>query len=436
MPESAVTGTRIRERRIQNGMRQTELAARAEISPSYLNLIEHNRRRIGGKILLRIAEALGVESQVLSQGAEATLIAGLREAVGDGPSTSAELSRLEEFAGRFPGWAQALVDAFRRGEELERTVKALTDRLAHDPHLAESIHEVLSVVTAIRSTASILVETQSLEPEWQARFHRNINEDSQRLADGAKSLVRYLDATPGSDTDIRSPQDELDHFLTAQSFAFAQFEGTDGAAAEQLLAHILETDDTLTLPTARELARVYLSQYQDDAARLPQGRLLRSLDRVGLDPMALAQDVKLDLPLIFRRIASLPEEVIGPVGLVACDASGAMLMRKPLDGFAVTRMTGACPLWPLYRALTQPGVPLRMRVLQAGQDARPTLAFAATQQIGPTRFNEPPLLHAYMLLLPDAGDGDEPSPVGTSCRICPRMHCAARREPSVMQDGF
>ncbi|HAW46979.1 MAG TPA: transcriptional regulator, partial [Roseovarius sp.] len=53
MPEKFMIGTRIRERRVLAGIRQTDLAKRVGISPSYLNLIEHNRRRIGGKTLLR-----------------------------------------------------------------------------------------------------------------------------------------------------------------------------------------------------------------------------------------------------------------------------------------------------------------------------------------------------------------------------------------------
>ena len=52
MPERHMIGTRIRERRVLSGIRQNDLARRAGISPSYLNLIEHNRRRIGGKTLL------------------------------------------------------------------------------------------------------------------------------------------------------------------------------------------------------------------------------------------------------------------------------------------------------------------------------------------------------------------------------------------------
>jgi transcriptional regulator with XRE-family HTH domain len=59
VPRSALTGTRIRERRILIGMRQAELARAAGISASYLNLIEHNRRRVGEDVLAALARALG-----------------------------------------------------------------------------------------------------------------------------------------------------------------------------------------------------------------------------------------------------------------------------------------------------------------------------------------------------------------------------------------
>src|SRR5690554_32472 len=78
-----MTGTRIRQKRLARGIAQGALASQAGISASYLNLIEHNRRRIGGRILLRLAAALEVDPQTLSQGSEAALIAALHEAAGE-----------------------------------------------------------------------------------------------------------------------------------------------------------------------------------------------------------------------------------------------------------------------------------------------------------------------------------------------------------------
>src|SRR5210317_494538 len=113
MPREGLTGSRIRERRSVAGIRQADLARSLGISASYLHLIEHNRRRIGGKLLLDIARELSVEPSMLTEGAEAALIATLREAGTAAQMPASELERAEEFAGRFPGWAEVLATGNR-----------------------------------------------------------------------------------------------------------------------------------------------------------------------------------------------------------------------------------------------------------------------------------------------------------------------------------
>ena len=192
-----LTGTRIRERRVMIGAKQSQLARQIGISASYLNLIEHNRRRIGGKLLLDIAAALGVEVSALTEGAEAALVATLREFGAGNTVADADLESAEDFAGRFPAWAEASARAHRKLAALENTVEVLSDRLAHDPELAASVHEVLSTAAAIRATASILAQDKDLAPEWRDRFHANIDADSRRLAESSKTLVGFLDAETG-----------------------------------------------------------------------------------------------------------------------------------------------------------------------------------------------------------------------------------------------
>ncbi|MEH6741775.1 MAG: helix-turn-helix transcriptional regulator, partial [Sulfitobacter sp.] len=167
MAREVLTGSRIRERRVMQGVKQADLARDSGISASYLNLIEHNRRRIGGKLLLDIAAALQVEPQALTEGAEAALLGVLGEAAQAANLSPEDAGHAEAFAGRFPGWAEALADSQRRVAALERTVETLSDRIAHDPHLAESMHELLTTAAAVRSTAEILADEGTLEPEWQ-----------------------------------------------------------------------------------------------------------------------------------------------------------------------------------------------------------------------------------------------------------------------------
>ena len=50
-----ILGPRIRERRRDLGVTQADMARQLEISASYLNLIEHNKRNPPDSVLRRIA---------------------------------------------------------------------------------------------------------------------------------------------------------------------------------------------------------------------------------------------------------------------------------------------------------------------------------------------------------------------------------------------
>jgi len=418
MPRLALTGSRIRAKRTEAGLKQAALAKKVGISPAYLNLIEHNKRRIGGKLLLDLARELQVEPSALSEGAEAALVAALRDA--GSQVDSAELARVEDFAGRFPGWAGVMAAQHARIARLEHTVATLTDRLTHDPFLSTSLHEVLSTAAAIRSTASILAEGDAVEPEWQARFQRNLLEDAKRLAEGAGALVSYLDGAGDVESTLSSPQEELESYLQARGYHLPEVEAGQAVVAEGALAD-------------------YLTRYRADAVALPLAPFQAAVAE-GLDPVQLAARFGVDLATVLRRMASLPKvDGQASVGLVTCDASGALLFRKPVEGFPMPQFGAACPLWPLYQALLRPQVPIRAVVQQSGRDAPRFLTYAVAQPRVLTGFDGVQIVEAVMLVIPEsrAEDlGEEGRPVGTSCRICPRIECAARREVSILaQEG-
>ncbi|MBK5933036.1 hypothetical protein C8N32_11751 [Rhodovulum imhoffii] len=430
MPRNVLTGTRIRERRMMMGVRQADLAHAVGISPSYLNLIEHNRRRIGGKLLNEIARRLEVDAAALTEGAGAAMLDRLRvAAVGH---DSAEQDRIEEFAGRFPGWAQLLADTQRHIRRLERTVEMLTDRMTHDPFLSASVHEVLSTVTAIRSTAAILIETEDIDPEWRRRFHRNIGDESTRLAESAQALVNYLDNSGGDDLLRNSPQEEVEVWLKAQSYHLAVLEGPDPPSPETVIAQAGALDSA----SARDLALAYLRRYRADALKLPLEPFCEALEVLGPDPGALADRFAVSATAVFRRLASLPpERAPGPVGLAICDGSGTLTFRKPVEGFNPPRFGAACPLWPLYQALSRPTMPVRGVIELAGRLSARFLTYALCLPRRVGGFGGPQVFEASMLILP-APPGEQGQPVGASCRICPREDCVARREPSIIAHGF
>ncbi|WP_226689778.1 helix-turn-helix transcriptional regulator [Ruegeria arenilitoris] len=427
-----LTGSRIRERRQIAGMRQAELARRVGISASYLNLIEHNRRRIGGKLLVNIATVLAVEPSVLTQGIEATLIAALREAAADAVGQQAELDGLEEFAGRFPGWAGVLAQMHRRVVSLERTVETLSDRLTHDPHVAASMHEVLSTAAAIRSTAAILADTQEIEPEWRDRFHSNLHQDAERLADSSKSLVAYLDESDSTGDHRGVPLEDVEAFFDANGHHFPQIE-QGGPGAE------IDLSD-LDSATAKSLTRDFLDIYAADARAMPLEDVQAALAESALNPLQLASRFSVDLATVLRRLAALPDGYLGrPTGLVVCDASGSILFNKSVPGFAMPRFGEACPLWPLFQALNRPLVPIRQRIVQLGRTAAVFDCYAYAWPQSVSGYDEGPVYRSVMLVrsVEDvAHDEQAVARVGPSCRVCPHSDCKSRREPSILSEGF
>ena len=432
MVREALTGTRIRERRVMAGIKQSDLARQIGISASYLNLIEHNRRRIGGKLLLDIASALSVEASALTEGAEAALLATLREAAEGARMPETELARAEEFAGRFPGWADAVAVTHRKIAALERTVEILSDRLAHDPELAASVHEVLSTAAAIRSTASILAEDKDLAPEWRDRFHANIDADSRRLAESSKTLVGFLDAETGDAAASSSPQEEVEAFLEAHNYSFPEIEAGTGDVDT-----IVSASTQLTSVSARHIARGVLDRVVADSAHVAMAELRAVLADDPLDPLALAARFNVSVPRMLRRLAAVPELVCG---LVVADRAGSLLFRKAVPGFTIPRYGPACPLWPLVQSRGQPGQGLYQRVRIPGRADAVVDCYAAAEPMGPVALNTPPLTQATMLIVPVPGAeqrmGPRPWDVGAACRICPVSGCAGRRELSILSDGF
>lgn len=413
MPLSALTGTRLRERRIALGLRQADLAEQAGISASYLNLIEHNRRRIAEALLERLAQVLGQPVETFQEGVAGALLDDLRAAAARLPG--AELDRVEDFAGRFPGWAATLIGLHQRVVGLERALEAMNDRMSHDPHLSASLHELLSAVSSLRSTAAILADTDDIEPEWQARFLGNLQDDSKRLALGASALVHYLDnAGQEEDQALASPQEEVEAWLAAQDWA----PGDPQALASS---------------PARQMAQAWLAQAARDGAAMPAPDFAAALAEDGPDPVRLAARFGCDVLTAFRRIALHPA---AEAGLVLCDASGTLTFRKPISGFALPRFGAACPLWPLFTALTRPMTPIETLIETAGPQPQRFRIRAFCQPRFPAGFRGPELREAAMLILPEPRTtdprGTEVLAVGSTCRICQRDACPARREPSIL----
>ena len=426
MASNPMTGTRIREKRLDLGVRQASLAAAVGISPSYLNLIEHNRRRIGGKLLSALARELGMDPATLADGADSALIDQLRAAaslIGD----RAEVARVQDLATRYPGWSALITLQARRIAVLDERLRALSDRMAHDPFLAAALHDVISAVTAIRSTAAILVSQEQIDADWQRRFHENIHNDSLRLGKSSEALIGYLEGPEEVNQPPETPMGQVDAYLARHGYHLAALERANPDPAR------LVAESGLTGAAAALLEGI-AGQYAEDARALPLRRFGLACQQLDYDPARLAAQCGVDFATVLRRLPCLPPGAgHPPMGLAVCDAAGVLLYVKPAPGFAMNASGGACPLWPLFTALGRPSQPLRSEVALPGPAAAALLCYAIAVPVTHHQFDLPPVMRSYMLVRSaPVATPTRPVPVGVSCRICPRSACASRREPAIV----
>ena len=420
-------GSRIREKRIQLRIRQSELAKIVGVSPSYLNLIEHNRRRIGGKLLTNLADVLSIDVDLLSDDGKSAKVARLEEAAHyHKADMQAESAR--DLATRFPAWSNFLIDLDRNVRSLEAKIDALSDRLSHDPQLASSLHEVITTVTAIRATSSILSDSDDIGPMWQMRFQRNISEDSLRLAEEAQALVDYLDA---DETEARTgtPHEEVEAFLHENDYHFEMIE-SETPDLEEIL-----NISSIRSTAGRLLARNALETYQADATALPVSSLSDDLPiQVGLSQ--LAQKHSCSLPQLMRRLACLPTVVVGrEFGMVSMDVTGSILFRKQIDGFHMPRFGSACAYWPIFQALQMPMRLLEDIVIHTGREGGTFHTYSYCEAIQDS-IGRPPRLVAHMLFYPHTREVAQATRVGATCRVCAIAACPSRREPSILGEAL
>jgi predicted transcriptional regulator/transcriptional regulator with XRE-family HTH domain len=505
-------GQRIRESRQALGINQSKLAQLADISASYLNLIEHDKRQIGGALVKRIATALDVPLGRLS-GAED---APLANEVSDLARTLSIAGLDEVSAARFvahsPDWADAMRQLYRRYRDATETALALSDRLSQDPALMELSHAVLTQISAIRSFAEILQQYPDLEAGERERFSGIIAEQSDRLGSSAREMIALLDGAQNTPTPT-SPQSEVDDFIhrcgnhlplleeaaerlrrqlgtmsqplsAAIEARLVQQHGLsirrgqpvgdvmrstpvpgilrlDEAALDstirfQLARALVERemggeiedlviDDYLTSDEARAIARRAMANYAAGALLFAYDPFFEAAEACRYDLDRLGQQFGGSFEQIAHRLVTLrrPDATAVPFAFLRSDPAGNISKPFSIQGLRVPRMGGACPLWALYRAHATPDRTIaQLAEMPSGEHY---LFIARSQSKRAPAFGGEPVRYSVMLGC-DAHYGDRlvyfdsfasgkrslASPVGFTCRSCPRDTCPQRAQPSIL----
>lgn len=218
-------GAHIRRKRLAAGLAQGALARSLGISASYLNLIENNKRRIGGKLLLRIGERLGIDLEHLSGESEARAIAAIGNLMAEPLMADIEIdtAAIRDLVARFPEAGAALTRLHRAYDDANMEIEVLRHRLKSDPLLSQLLHEILNRIAAIKSGAEILADIPDLTEAERARFVVTINSQAQDLVPSTQSLVAYFDQTAARQRPL-SPIREVDEAIFLNKNHFPKLE--------------------------------------------------------------------------------------------------------------------------------------------------------------------------------------------------------------------
>src|SRR5678815_658958 len=139
LPESGPRlGAKVRALRRREALTQVQLAERLSISPSYLNLIEANRRPLPAGLLIRLAQLFRVDLESFAADDDARLVADLLEVFADPIFEAHSLTNADvrEVAQASPQAARAVLALYRAYTGARESVESLSSKLTEGEEVA------------------------------------------------------------------------------------------------------------------------------------------------------------------------------------------------------------------------------------------------------------------------------------------------------------
>lgn len=429
-------GPGLRRLRKREGLTQAAMAARLSISPSYLNLLERNRRPLSARVILQVVNEFDFDPRNLREDEAIGGIDGLARRFADERFADLQVDRdeLSEFLAAAPQAAVAFAQLYDRagstandGEDpltLSRT--AIERWRNHFPDLDDRAEELADDLRLSRSDLGVGL--------------------AERLREKHQLAVRILprDVMPDAlrRLDLHARQLQLSEMLSPASRNFhiaMQIAQLEQRQQIELIADGSEAKDK----AARTLFVRHLDGYFAAALLMPYSRFLRACDATGYDLPVLQRRFGVSFEQMAHRLTTLQR--FGQRGLpffmARIDQAGQLSKRfAGASGATILESEATCPLWIANKAFDRPGELTVQSVTVDGVDSGPDhwLTLARTVDgsgtMGEARF-------AIILGIEARLAGDlaqcrnvalaieAAQPIGLGCARCHRPTCRQRSLP-------
>jgi len=442
---STFMGPRLRRLRRNLGLTQAVMAGDLEVSPSYIALIERNHRPMSADLLIRLAETYDLDIAAFA-GAEDDTLAQLEAALADPVFSDLAIGRddIRDLTSTNPALSEAVAALYQRYRASQRAVMETraggAGADAKDPleeardFIAKARNYFPELDKAGEETALALAAARRTPMEAIAERMKNRHGLELRIlpADVMVGAYRRHDRHRGQIAISEALDQASRLFQAALQLALLELgDALDAAAPEAQF----ETE------AGRRLARAALANYAAAAMLLPYGRFFESVNELKYDIESLGRRFGASFEQIAHRLTTLqrPGSEGVPFFFLRIDAAGNVSKRFTAGVFPFARYGGSCPLWNIHETFRMPHK-IVSQIIQL-PDGETYFSLARTIHGGEAGFAAPKaeravalgceVKHAKELIYASGLDVEnaEPTPIGVTCRLCPRPSCAARAHP-------
>ncbi len=450
-----MSGTRIgrmsRRLRLERELSQQGLAARLDISPSYLNLIEHNQRAVTAQILIKLTRVFDVPMEMLSGSEEQMAGARVREALSDPalggihdippheltalisqPSIVSAILALHQAAraARHDAETMQLPTGQRiilPQEEVRHLYERRNNHFEELESCAEDILEQLASDRGLKDSSRLSPPEVGYAILNRLRHHHNLD---IHITKTEGSLRNY-------DLSLRRLQ--LSELMPRESREFQLCFQLVLLEADDLISSIVEAARPGS-DESRTLMKIGLANYTAASILMPYDAFLAAARDLRHDIDCIAARFGVSFHQAAHRLASMQKPGARgiPFFFARIDQAGNISKHFSACNFPILRQGNPCPRWNGCTAFSTPG----NIVAETSKFANGAtfLTFAKTVTGIPAGPGEMrpihsiamgcPIEHAPEIVYADhLGLQAEPSHIGLSCHLCDWTDCRSRAFP-------
>jgi predicted transcriptional regulator/DNA-binding XRE family transcriptional regulator len=445
-------GPKIRKERRSKGLSQSDLSRNLGISASYLNLLESGRRTITVPLLIKIGNELGLSLKDLSIESNKRILSDIMDVLSNEMFEDLDITNLEtnEFVVNNPNIAKALLT-------LNDTYKSLRDDMQNrleKMDVDSSVKERKSSRLPVEIVSDFLQDNKNYFEILERKAEELREKIGLRFGPGVGSteikFTNYLKSEYKNQVKIVPPEDDDKSFkrynkkenilylsemltYTARNFHLAyQVAYFDGV---KLIEKIIE-DNKFYSEEVMPLLKISLLNYFAAALIMPYNNFLDSAKKYKYDIEILMHHYAASFEQITHRLTSLqrPGNEGVPFHFLKTDIAGNVSKRFSLSGIHIPRHGGSCPRWNVYIAFLAPGK-IHPQISRM-PDGKVYFCIARAFEKGIERHGMPrsfvsiglgcDMQYAKELAYSEGMDLQNKkleTPIGVSCRICPRVDC-------------